>query len=93
SYYFKNQLSSGSQVKTSTLTGEMKKNSCGSSQAQTRLKGIHISFVWSIREVNWTLPLLLHLHYITEKSILVMIDPRPSVVPGDKDYPSEDCEC
>lgn len=28
SYCFNNQLSSGSQVKTSTYTGEMKKNSC-----------------------------------------------------------------
>lgn len=30
---------------------------------------------------NWTVTLLLH--YITEKSILVMIDPRPTVVPGE----------
>lgn len=30
---------------------------------------------------NWTLPLLLQT--ITEKSILVMIDPRPSLVPGE----------
>lgn len=26
---------------------------------------------------------ILLLHYITEKSILVMIDPRPTVVPGE----------
>lgn len=31
---------------------------------------------------NWTATLLLH--YITEKSILVMIDPRPTVVPGNQ---------
>ena len=30
---------------------------------------------------NWTVTLLLH--YITEKPILVMIDPRPTIVPGE----------
>lgn len=30
---------------------------------------------------NWTVTLLNH--YITEKSILVMIDPRPTIVPGE----------
>ena len=52
-----------------------------SSQALTRLNGIHISFVWSRREGNWTVTLLLH--YITEKAILVMSDPRPTIVPGE----------
>jgi hypothetical protein len=30
---------------------------------------------------NWTVTLLNH--YMTEKSILVMIDPRPTIVPGE----------
>lgn len=53
-----------------------------SSQALTRLNGINISFVWSRREkARGTGPLLFY--YITEKSILVMIDPRPTIVPGE----------
>ncbi|GAA0186126.1 hypothetical protein LIER_33414 [Lithospermum erythrorhizon] len=54
----------------------------GSSQALIRLNGIHISFVWSRREKAGGTGLCLF-YYITEKSILVMIDPRPSLVPGE----------
>ncbi|KAM2020408.1 hypothetical protein ACFX1T_023095 [Malus domestica] len=53
----------------------------GSSQALTRLNLINISFVWSRREKARGTGLLLF-YYITEKSILVMIDPRPIVVSG-----------
>ena len=54
----------------------------GSSHALTRLNGMNISFVWSRREKAGGTGLWLF-YYITEKSILVMIDPRPTVVPGE----------
>ena len=54
----------------------------GSSQALTRLNGIHISFVWSRREKARGTGLWLF-YYIMEKSILVMVDPRPTLVPGE----------